>query len=138
MMDRFRKAPLLQDLVGASFAQVAQHTNRVARKRRQRPAKLAKRFTHNRDVLRWITQQMRADPVHGGCVFSCQYQSHRQRLRRQWTIALPCNNRVHDMNYPSLDRVRNRAIWKSVKQNPIEIETRAPDGVVAKPGTLDA
>ena len=49
-----------------AVTKIAKHANIAARERRERPAKFSERLANDRNVLRWISQQVCADPIHRG------------------------------------------------------------------------
>src|SRR5690349_16965581 len=86
-----------QDFIGDSLTKIAEDTNVVACERRERPVKCLERFANDRDVFRGITEQMCAYPVHRSRVSGGEEQTNRQRLGREWSIALPGDDRVGDV-----------------------------------------
>ena len=78
----------LQHAQRSASAQIPRHRDGATGIIHNRPAELIKRVAQERNFLRIIGQQMRADPIHGGRVVAAQDESQVERLGLQRTIAL--------------------------------------------------
>ena len=88
---------------------------------RPTPLYFAERLARNWNLRGVIAKQVRAGPIHGGCVRAREQKSHREWLRRERPIALPCDDGVHDVQYPALDLVTEHAVCRAVEQDTVEV-----------------
>src|SRR6478672_579443 len=135
---RYLRSRLIHHFLNFAAAPITRERYLFWSTRGDGPLKLRKRFAHDRHALRAVSEQMRAKPIDARRVIAGKQQSERQWLRRERAIALPRDDRVDQMHHTTLRCRRHAAIELAIKQNPVEIETGAPDRVVTDPGAFDA
>src|SRR5689334_14320176 len=107
-------------------------------KRSERPAKLAERLSDNRHARWVIAEQVRARVIYRGGVAANEDQAERQWVGAQRPVSLSRDDGVNNVQDLALRRVAHRRVAAPIKQHAVQIKPRAPDGIVARPGPLDA
>ena len=118
-----------QNFIGGAFAEIAGKADVFARKRSERPAKRTEGFAGDGYVLGRVTKQVRAHPIHCRGISGGEQESHRQRLGREWPIALAGDDRVGDMYHATLHLIGHGAVGFAEQAPHFRLFTAAGDMV---------